>query len=171
MITSLKDKITKFEKYCMVCMIARRAYAQDTIAAIYDRDRSSISRYMSVWLSKLGEGLSKLGEAGHDLSELDMEMNFNHMTIEDAQATGTPYMKDSEACMMRDGEEVELSVSELLAMVEIEEEKEGEFKRKLIVNCKWYRVPAPRPPSTASSLSNSLGISPIPDPAVAPPGG
>ena len=86
----LKDKITKFEKYCMVCMIARRAYAQDTIAAIYDRDRSSISRYMSVWLSKLGE-------AGHDLSELDMEMNFNHMTIKDAQATGTPYMKYSES--------------------------------------------------------------------------
>ena len=102
-------------------MIARRAYAQDTIAAIYDRDRSSISRYMSVWLSKLGE-------AGHDLSELDMEMNFNHMTIEDAQATGTPYMKDSNAYMMRDGKEVELSVSELLAMVGIEEEKEGEFK-------------------------------------------
>ena len=91
-------------------MIARRAYAQDTIAAIYDRDRSSISRYMSVWLSKLGE-------AGHNLSELDMEMNFNHMTIKDAQATGTPYMKDSEACMMRDGEEVELSVSKLLEMV------------------------------------------------------
>ena len=48
MFTTLKiTRLTEFEKYCMVCMIAHRAYAQDTIAAIYDRDQSSVTSVLS----------------------------------------------------------------------------------------------------------------------------
>ena len=65
-----EGNITVFEKYCMASMQAWRGDKQHTFAAIYDRDRSSISRYIK-------EFMPLLGMAGAYMSELDLEMDGN----------------------------------------------------------------------------------------------
>ena len=113
MIVSFKDRITEFEKYSIATMVARRGYAQETIAAMYNKDRSRISRYLKKWSPMLGR-------AGQNMSELDMEMNLNHMSIEDCIAANLPYMENGVA--------KNLDPSAVLALFGIEEREEGEFQ-------------------------------------------
>lgn len=84
---TLGSPITEFEKYCICAMIARRGYTQNTAAAIYDVDRSRISRYMKNWMPKLGT-------AGGDCSELDLVMNHNVFSIDYCKENNLPYMEN-----------------------------------------------------------------------------
>ena len=84
---TLDGPITDFEKYCICAMIFRRGYTRNTAAAIYDVDGSSISRYMKVWMPKLGT-------AGGDCSELDLVMNHNLFSVEYCKENNLPYMEN-----------------------------------------------------------------------------
>lgn len=86
-ITGEEKFVTPFEKYGICTVIARQGYTQPTLAALYGRDRSMISRYMKEWMPLLGE-------AGGDLSELDMGINDNMFTIEYCKEKGLSYMED-----------------------------------------------------------------------------
>ena len=79
--------ITPFEKYCMCCMIVWQAFLNPTVAAIYNRDPSSVSRYMTEWMPLLGE-------AGSDLSELDLNMNHNYFDIGFCKEDGMAYIEN-----------------------------------------------------------------------------
>ena len=79
--------ITEFEKYCMCCMIAWQGFLNPTVAAIYDRSPSSISRYRSEWMPRLGL-------AGANMSELDMEMTHNMLDVKYCKEKGLAYFED-----------------------------------------------------------------------------
>ncbi len=93
---AMDEQINEFEKYCICCMIARRGYTQHTAAAIYDVDRSSISRYMKRWMPMLGS-------AGGDCSELDLVMSHNLFSKEYCIANDLPYMENGVAYNLKDG--------------------------------------------------------------------
>ena len=84
---TLDGTITEFEKYCICSMITRRGYTQHTAAAIYNVDRSTISRYMKKWMPKLGE-------AGGWCSELDLVMNHNLFSIDYCKENNLPYIDE-----------------------------------------------------------------------------
>lgn len=84
---TLDGTITEFEKYCICSMITRRVYTQHTAAAIYNVDRSTISRYMKKWMPKLGE-------AGGWCSELDLVMNHNLFSIDYCKENNLPYIDE-----------------------------------------------------------------------------
>lgn len=79
--------MTPFEKYSICVMICKQGFKEETVAAFYGRDRSVISRYKDEWMPKLGA-------AGADMSELDLEMNHNIFDEEECQRLGVPYMRD-----------------------------------------------------------------------------
>ena len=86
-VTGDEKHITEFEKYCICCMICWRGFFQKTVSAIYDRDRSSISRYMKKWMPLLGA-------AGTDMSELDLVMNHNLYEVDYCKSNGLLYMEN-----------------------------------------------------------------------------
>lgn len=84
--------ITPFEKYCMACMIVWQGFLYPTVAAIYNRTDSSVSRYMAEWMPLLGK-------AGSYMSELDLNMNHNYLPIDVCKANGVPYMENGVAML------------------------------------------------------------------------
>jgi hypothetical protein len=85
-VTGDEPHITPFEKYCICCMIGWRGFEQETVGLIYNRNRSSISRYESEWMPLLGE-------AGADMSELDLGLDHNYYSKEYCIENGLPYME------------------------------------------------------------------------------
>jgi len=93
-----EGEITQFEKYCMACMTAWHGDKQETLAAIYGRSQPAISRYLKEWMPLLDI-------AGGDMSELDLEMNHNWVSMDEAKNNGRLYMDNGQ--LKRNGEVVE----------------------------------------------------------------
>ena len=71
-------------------MIAWQGFLNPTVAAIYNRDPSSVSRYKTEWMPLLGS-------AGVNMSELDMGMNHNFFSILYCKENNLPYMENGVA--------------------------------------------------------------------------
>ena len=91
-VTGDEKHITEFEQHCICCMVCWRGFFQKTIAAIYNRDRSSISRYMKKWMPLLGA-------AGANMSELDLVMNHNLYDVDYCKEKGLLYMENGIAML------------------------------------------------------------------------
>ena len=74
----------QFEMYSIATMIAKRSFAQKTVAAMYNADQSTVSRIFNEWAPKLGS-------AGKDMSELDLVMKHNMLKPEVCEENDTQY--------------------------------------------------------------------------------
>ena len=74
----------------MCCMIAWQGFLNPTVAALYGRTPSTISKYRKEWMPLLGH-------AGANLSELDMEMDHNFLPLEFCKENGIAYIEDGVA--------------------------------------------------------------------------
>ena len=77
--------ISKFEKVCMVAMVARRAFRRPYFSGIYGRTPKAITRYLKEWVSISAK-------IGHCLSELPLEKTHNFFVEEMAKEYKTPYI-------------------------------------------------------------------------------
>ena len=79
------DTIIPFEMICMCAMVVRRAYRRPSLAGIYNRSPSTITKYLKKWMPVFGL-------VGHNLSELPMEKTHNFITEATAKEWGTLYI-------------------------------------------------------------------------------
>jgi hypothetical protein len=76
--------ITEFEKLMMACMRANRAYEYETIGYIFGVDRRRVGEYIAKYTPLLGK-------LGLYLSILDLQLDHDYITKEDAYSYNIPH--------------------------------------------------------------------------------